>query len=181
MNNKATEAIEPYLEPGEALIWTGQPKEGVVFEVADVFKSLYMILWLLVGWFIVKPAFFAQPLLAVPIASFFIAVFLLLGIARFFIDAALRKKTFYGLTDKRIIIISNAPFETVRSVYLDQKPKIDFLPNMDDTATIDLGIGVRTRGMWIVNVKACTSLYRLTDGDVAHRKIRELLAAKQGV
>jgi hypothetical protein len=182
MNDKATEAIKPYLEPGEVLLWTGQPKKGMVFEVMDVFKTIYMaVLFLFIGY-AVKLMADISILLAIPVGMVFFSGCLLLGIGRFFIDAALRKRTFYGLTNKRVIIKA-PPLKETRFVYLNPKPRIDFLPAFNGPSTIDLGIRVKKRGggvAWYPNIEGCTSLYRLEDADQVHRKIREILESESG-
>lgn len=180
MKNKATEAIEPYLEADEVLIWAGQPKKGIVFESSDIVKTIYVIGLFAFTYFATKLLSEISIFIAIPIGIIFYSGCILLGLGRFFIDAELRKKTFYGLTNKRIIIKSGTFPKKFKTVYLNSKPKIEFLPNFDDTSTIDLGIkGPTIAGKgglgWVPNINSYTSLYRLTDGNFVHQKIREML------
>lgn len=181
MDKIAANHIKKYLEGDEILIWAGQPQKGIVFEISDVFKTMFIIVFFAFTYFAIKLLAGISLLIAIPIGIVFIAGGMLLGIGRFIIDAALRKKTFYGLTNKRIIINSNIAHKKIQSVHFSSKPKIEFLPNLNGTSTIDIGIKEATRATgiglkWIPNVKGYTYLYRITEGEQAHQKIREILA-----
>ena len=41
----ALHRVSHELEPNEELLWSGQPKRGVVFQAADVFLIPFSILW----------------------------------------------------------------------------------------------------------------------------------------
>ena len=180
MNKEATEIINQSLQPEETLIWAGQPKKGLVFEVVDIFKTIFIVLFAGFVFFAVRLLSDISILLAIPIGVLFFSAAFILGIGRFFIDAGLRKKTFYGVTDKRIIIISKMYPKKVQSVYFDTQPKIKFLPNLDETSTIDIGLkeppGSRRGGIsWFPNSKGYSYLYRISEGNFVHKKIKELI------
>jgi hypothetical protein len=107
------------LDPGEKLLWSGQPKQGVRLQPQDVFLIPFSLMW---GGFAIfweatvlgivhlapahavrqnPPLFFS--LWGIP----FVVVGLYLIFGRFFYDAALRKKTFYAVTDRRLIVLKN--------------------------------------------------------------------------
>jgi hypothetical protein len=180
MDNKATEIINQSLQLEETLIWAGQPKKGLVFEVVDIFKTIFILLFVAFVFFAVRFLSDISILLAAPIGVLFFSAAFILGVGRFFIDAELRKKTFYGVTDKRIIIISKMYPKKVQSVYFNTKPKIKFLPNMDDTSTIDIGLKETTgsgRGgiSWFPNSKGYSYLYRISEANFVHKRIKELI------
>ncbi len=184
MENKATKIIKEYLHPAETLIWSGQPKGGIVFEIVDFFKTIYILVFIAFTYFAVKLIAQVSILLAIPIGLLFFTAGLILGIGRFFIDSRLKSNTFYGLTDKRIIIVSKLFPKKVQSVQLDSKLKIEFLPNFDGTATIDLGIkeptGFGQGGVsWFPNSKSYSYLYRLTEGDFVYKKIKEIIKQRK--
>jgi hypothetical protein len=180
MDTKAAEIIKQYLQPTEVLIWAGQPKKGIVFEPIDILKTIYILAFLVFTYFAIKFLSEVSILLSVPIGIIFFSAGFILGIGRFFIDAELRKKTFYGLTDKRIIIVSRIFPKKMQSVWLNSKPKIQFLPNLlNETSTIDIGLkeptGFGKGGVsWFPNSKSYSYLYRLSEGDFVHKKIREI-------
>jgi hypothetical protein len=177
METLAARNITPYLELDEKLLWAGQPKRGLVFEVSDIFKSVLVLVFAAFTYFITSELANISLLLAIPVGVIFFSAWFFLGIGRFFVDAELRKKTFYGMTSKRILIkTSNAK---VQSVYFANKPKIDFVPNLDGTATIDLNLKTPSipggGGLsWIPNQKASSSLYKLSDANIVHQKIKEI-------
>ncbi|MGC4102870.1 hypothetical protein [Ferruginibacter sp.] len=180
MQSLAAKNMEPYLEQDETLLWAGQPKKGIVFEPADILNIIFVIALIIFTYFACHALAKISLLLAIVIAVIFGSICILLGFVRFFIDASLRSKTFYGLTNKRIIIKAPGNYTTVQSVYFSSKPRIEFLPNIDDTSTIDIGLKSPSTGKtgisWIPNEKATISLYKLTDANLVHQKIKELMS-----
>ena len=107
--------LDSVLDPGERLLWSGQPKQGVRLQAGDVFLIPFSLVW---GGFAIFWEATAlglvqlnskQPTHQPPI---FMAIwgipFVLAGLymifGRFFYDAASRKRTWYGITDRRLIV-----------------------------------------------------------------------------
>ncbi len=113
--------FDSFLDRGERLLWCGQPKQGVRLQAGDVFLIPFSLVW---GGFAIfweasvlgltglghprtahsghnagAPLFMA--LWGIP----FVVVGLYMIFGRFFIDAALRNKTWYGVTDRRLIVL----------------------------------------------------------------------------
>lgn len=111
------------LDPGEKLLWSGQPKQGVRLQAGDIFMIPFSLMW---GGFAIfweanvlgfgglarhqtthpvnnggVPLFMA--LWGIP----FVAVGLYMIFGRFFYDASLRNKTWYGITDRRLIVLKS--------------------------------------------------------------------------
>jgi hypothetical protein len=53
----------------------------------------------------------------------FLTFGLFLSVGRFIVDAWLRRSTRYALTDKRILILREGPFQTFTAVALDRLPQ----------------------------------------------------------
>jgi hypothetical protein len=180
MNKEASnDVISQILLPEEKLIWTGKPKKGIVFEFVDVFKTIYAAIFLYFTYFAVKLLSEISLLLAIPVALVFFSFGFLIAFVRFFIDAELRKQTYYGTTDKRIITVSNLHPKKTQSVYFHTKPKIEFSTNVYEISTFDIGLkepsGMGRNGLaWFPKWKGYTYLYRITDGVFVYRKIIEL-------
>jgi hypothetical protein len=98
-------------------LWTGKPKAGVVFRSSDVLMIPFSLLWCGFACFwefsvvSTKAPFFFK-LWGIP----FVLVGLYIVIGRFFVDAAKRKKTVYGLTKDRVIIKSRLLSQEIKSL-----------------------------------------------------------------
>ncbi len=116
----ASSALETYLDPGEKLLWSGQPKQGVRLQAGDAFMIPSVCCGAVSPWLGRAPHFerlsspkppqgpawifqWLFPLWGVP----FVAMGFYVIFGRFFYDAASRRKTWYGLTDRRLIIVKS--------------------------------------------------------------------------
>jgi hypothetical protein len=111
--------IRDELAPGERLLWSGQPRQGVVLHLADAFFIPFSLFWL---GFVSLGAWSA---LASPESAFallFILPLLLIGgffaFGRFGLDLWMRRRTYYGVTDRRILILSGVWNRNVRALNL---------------------------------------------------------------
>jgi hypothetical protein len=101
------------LGPGERLLWSGRPRQGIFFRRSDIFAIPFSLLW---GGFAFFWEFmvlshwpkngtpnaveFVFPLFGLPFVL--IGVYIIFG--RFFVDMKQRQNSFYGVTNQRIII-----------------------------------------------------------------------------
>jgi hypothetical protein len=105
-------AISQALDSGESLIWSGAPRHGLVLRPSDAYMIPFSLLW---GGFAI---FWEASVLRMPpgpntaFMSIWGVPFMLMGlyliVGRFFVDARIRAKMYYGLTNRRAIIISGA-------------------------------------------------------------------------
>lgn len=135
-------AIAQALDSGESLIWSGTPRHGLVLRPSDAFMVPFSFLW---GGFAI---FWEAGVLRMhgPNAAFmsvwgipFVLAGLYLIVGRFFVDARMRARTFYGLTDRRAIIISGAFSRTINSLPLRTLTDISLQERSDRSGTILLG------------------------------------------
>jgi hypothetical protein len=97
--------LQPYLRPGEQLLWCGRPDTAVVFTAADIIAIPFSIVWLgiAIAWQAGvrasgAPAAFRD--LGVP----FLLIGLYLVAGRFITRLFRKRKTVYGITSQRVII-----------------------------------------------------------------------------
>ena len=140
MWNDQTQAVRAQLEAGEQVIWSGQPRQGLVLRASDAFMIPFSLLW---GGFAIfweatviwsgAPIFFM--LWGVP----FVLVGLHLIFGRFFTDSRQRANTFYGVTNDRIIITSGKRGRRVQSLSLSTLGDISLEERADGSGTITFG------------------------------------------
>ncbi len=146
MSYDAQQVIQAELDSEEKLIWFGVPKQSMVFRRSDLFMIPFSLL--LVGYAIFWEAFaisrinentgivgyiFALPGVA------FVALGLYMVFGRYVFDAKKRSTTFYGLTDKRVIIVSGIFKKSVKSLDFSALSELSITENSDLSGTIAFG------------------------------------------
>ena len=132
--------VRRYLDAGARLLWAGSPRQGIVLRGSDVFMIPFSLLW---GGFAVfweamvlagdAPLFFA--LWGVP----FVLMGLYITIGRFWVDARARSNTYYGLTDRRVVILDGLFTRSVTTLPLRTLHDISLTERSDRSGTIALG------------------------------------------
>src|SRR5215469_2573528 len=113
MTVDASKVIVRELEAGESLLWSGQPRKGIVFRSSDLFLIPFSIFW---GGFALfwEGSVLSEARRSGNSISLFMVLwgipFVLIGLYlmffRFIVDARRREHTCYGLTDRRAIIVT---------------------------------------------------------------------------
>jgi hypothetical protein len=172
------------LGTGERLLWTGTPRQGLLLRPSDAFMVPFSLLW---GGFAMfwetsvlregGPIFFA--LWGIP----FVLVGLYMIVGRFFVDARLRAKTVYALTDRRAIVMSGPSGTAVRSVDLARIPELSIAERADGTGTITFGSPV-TGAAWFggmpwpgVSGKLTPAFELVAEVRPLYQRVREAQAA----
>ena len=142
--------VLPLLDRGEKLIWSGQPLQGIRLQAADLFMIPFSLMW---GGFAIfweagvlgfinlggkstqhpAPAFFA--LWGIP----FVLIGLYMIFGRFFGDAASRRKTWYALTDRRLIILQGLFTRQVNSYDFATLSNLNLVERSNQTGDILFG------------------------------------------
>ncbi|MEA4882969.1 MAG: PH domain-containing protein [Clostridia bacterium] len=159
----AEQVIGAQLTPGETAIWTGRPRPGLAFRPYDLPVTVFSLLWLAMavyitgaagsmgrgiapgGFTITKNPFTGRPVFMRPLAIFdlfgfvFIAVGLYLLVGRFFVDARIRQNTYYGVTDKRILIVTGFWGSHFISIPLERIGELNVTRRADGSGTILVG------------------------------------------
>jgi hypothetical protein len=144
--------IEPrlaqHLDAGERLLWSGHPRQGLWVRRSDALLIPFSLLW---GGF----AFFWEAMVIRQGAPWFFALwgipfvctgaYLIAG--RFFWDARRRSATCYGVTDRRVIILSGVRSPQVRSVNLRTLAEVSVREGRDGSGDIVLGASMPMSGV----------------------------------
>jgi hypothetical protein len=119
MSDSFDTVISAQLAPGEQLIWSGKPRGGLQLSGQDLVLIPLLLIWCGCSFYSEWNAVTRHYPLIVQLGYI---PFVLIGIhllaGRFLIDALRRSKTFYGVTQDRVLIVTNLFFKNVESVGL---------------------------------------------------------------
>ena len=145
------EIIRICLETEEKLLWSGRPAQGVRLRSSDILLIPLGLLWggFAIFWDVMALGVFfggaaeveSLPDIAI-IFPLFGVPFILMGLfifGRFLVDARQRARTFYGVTDKRIIIMSGLFSRKVKSLNLRTLTDLSMSEKSDGSGTVTFG------------------------------------------
>jgi len=105
------DTLQRNLMPGEQVAWSGKPATGVRFGLRDIFLIPFSVLWggFAISWEVgvFLTAGTQNMVASLPFLLFggaFVAIGLFMIFGRFLVDAALRGRTRYALTNQRVLI-----------------------------------------------------------------------------
>jgi hypothetical protein len=134
--------LRAQIEPGERLLWSGYPRQGVILRAQDLFMVPFSLMWGGFAMFWEYSVIQADgPLIMKLWGIPFVLVGLWLIFGRFFTDAWLRGRTVYGVTNRRVLIISGFARRQVRSLQLLGLAELNNSENADGSGTITFGAG----------------------------------------
>ena len=138
MNDEIEQRIREDLRPDEKLLWSGRPAQGLRLRRTDWVFIPFSVLWagLVVYWESSVLHQRAPGLFAFWGIPFVLAgIYLLVG--RFYVDAVIRTRTCYGLTNQRVIILSGLWTRQVKSLSLRTLPEISLREGPGARGTIE--------------------------------------------
>lgn len=178
--------FEPYLASGENIIWFGQPKQGLTFGARDIFLVPFSLMWggFAIFWnFLVwfppgngsgDPGIFFH-LWGLP----FLVIGLYIILGRFWHDSSLRKRIYYAVSNKRIIILRTYRSTKIASLDRDRLPRLDLSEHRDGTGTIIfeassvdpmMSMGF---GWWVPSLAASMQFFRVAEPRRIYNIIRD--------
>lgn len=164
--------IQNYFLPGEKLLWLGRPKQGLMFNRKDLFQVPFSLMWGggVIFWesTVVRqvnaPFFFK--LWGVP----FVLAGLYLIVGRFVLDAFIRARTQYAVSNQRILVLREGWFSRLLTMPLERLQTLDLDQNGDGTGTIsfenDVQVGYGRRssmGTWTPALSNIPRFLGITD------------------
>ena len=132
--------IQRELGSGEKLLWSGQPRQGLRLNITDAFILPFSLIWC--GFAIFWEASVLHghaPLLMKLWGVPFVVIGLYLVVGRFFVDAYTRGRTFYGVTNQRLVIVSGSFSRRVRSLPWQALPQATLVERGNGGGTINFG------------------------------------------
>jgi len=146
-----TEKFRNDLSPGETIQWTGQPNERVIFHFQDSYLIPFSLLWggFAIFWEMGALGFWRTPhrgggnavslfmsLWGVPFVLF--GQYFIWG--RFVYDWWRKKKTFYAVTNKRVLILEEVRNRKLTSIQLAENAPLDKTTRLDGIGTLAFGV-----------------------------------------
>lgn len=129
------------LAPSEKVLWTGQPRRGLVLHGYDAFALPFGLFWL--GAVVVMFSSLLSARQVDPVGVAFALIFVTVGIyfvaGRFFVEAKQRSRTFYAVTSERIIIVSGLLSRTVKSIDLKTLSEMSLSERRNGSGSILFG------------------------------------------
>jgi len=135
-----TTDLNDQLLPGERVVWSGIPGQGLLLTGADALMIPFSLVWcgLAIFWetsVLSTPAPFFFRLFGIP----FVLIGLYVVIGRFLLDAWVRRGMQYAVTNKRILISRTGPFAKLTAVSLDNLPEATLTERGNGRGTIRFG------------------------------------------
>jgi Bacterial PH domain len=140
MSFEAEQMLRAELGRGERLLWSGRPRQGVRLRPSDWFLVPFSLFW---GGFAILweamalrqgPSFFA--LFGVPFVL--IGIYMIVG--RFFVDSYQRARTYYGVTDQRVLMQSGLFTRRTTSIALQNLGEVSIAERSDRSGSITFGV-----------------------------------------
>jgi hypothetical protein len=123
--------VQPELMSGESVLWAGQPQGSVIFHKEDAFLIPFSLLW---GGFAIfweagvsglwgshsKGSWLFGMIWGIP----FVVVGQYLIWGRFVYTAWLKRRTYYAVTNRRVVVVQEGWKRQVASAYIDSLPSL---------------------------------------------------------
>lgn len=129
--------INREIQPGETLLWSGLPRQGIYLKGSDAIQVPFSLAWCGFACFWEyntfnsgAPVFFK--LWGIPFVL--IGVYMVVG--RFIADSQVRSNTAYAVTSKRILFISGLFNQKTTSIDLLSIPELSLTEKDNDSGTI---------------------------------------------
>lgn len=140
MDYELESELVPVLGNGEKIKWVGKPRTGIFLQASDIFLIPFSIFWCSFIAFWEYSAYrTGAPIFFMLFGIPFIIIGIYLLVGRFFIDAKIREKAIYAITQHRIIIKSGFWTQEIKSLDIKTLPPIHLTQKSDNSGTITFG------------------------------------------
>jgi hypothetical protein len=140
MDYEAQKVLDAELGSGERLLWSGKPAAGLRLRASDIFMIPFSLMWggFAIFWefqVVASGAPFFFMLWGVP----FVLVGLYMIVGRFFVDSYQRSRTYYGVSDQRVLIVGGLMSRQVTSLALQGLVEMSLNERGDGSGDIVFG------------------------------------------
>jgi len=123
-------AVQPELTPGETVLWAGQPNPSILFHKEDTFLIPFSLLWggFAIFWELGVSGFGPwghsgkQWIFGMMWGIPFVVVGQYFIWGRFLVMAWKKRRTYYAVTNRRVIVVQNGFTRKVASAFIDTLP-----------------------------------------------------------
>jgi hypothetical protein len=150
MSFSTEQSLRPELGRDERLLWSGMPQQGLRFRSSDWLAVPFSLMWggFAIFWEYSVSTARNAPVFMVLWGIPFVLVGLHIIVGRFFADAYQRSRTFYGVTDQRVIIIDGLFNRQVKSLPLPTLSDISLSERSNGSGTITFGPSATPYGVF---------------------------------
>ena len=144
MTYEIEQKLRPELTGSERLLWSGMPQPGVRWRSTDWFAMPFTLFWCyMVAFGTTGHDSHADqpPLYLTPAGIPFVLIGFYMLVGRFFVDWYQRTRTYYGVTDQRVIISGGLFNRQVKSLMLATLSDITLTERSNGSGTITFGPG----------------------------------------
>ncbi|HAP01685.1 MAG TPA: hypothetical protein DCQ93_07165 [Bacteroidetes bacterium] len=138
-----TSVFESRLKENELILWEGIPKQGRHVRDMDMIVVPISIIAIGFGGFFHFAIFYYQEYFFLPLGMFIVFAGIYMGIIRFFMDAARRRKLKYCVTNKRVLMFRDE--KKFLTLPLKDIEQLDYTEEKDGSGYILFGT---TNPMW---------------------------------
>lgn len=136
-------AFDPYLNPGEKVLWSGQPRQGTFLTGRDAFLipfslmfGAFAIFWNYGVWTMGGDGDAGPGLLFRLWGLPFLVAGLYFIFGRFIHDAYLRSHVLYGVSNQRVLILRGRQANKLTSLDIRRLTRLDLDEHRDGTGTL---------------------------------------------
>jgi hypothetical protein len=148
--------LRPYLLPGERLLWTGRPVQGLALRRSDLWvvplTAGFVFLGLRHDAQVAEVMLRSFDLTFAVRAAIFLGGGVYVGVARFFHDAWLRRRTLYAVSDRRLLFLRTGPFGWFRSIEIGYLPLLEYEEASGGRGTLTFDFEEQPKSWWALHL-----------------------------
>jgi len=146
IDSVAAQKFQPELLSGESIYWAGMPNPSIVFHSEDLGLIPFSLLWggfaifweaIVLGYWGNTPRSSSPSIFGVLWGIPFVVVGQYLIWGRFVVDAWLKRRTYYAVTNRRVLLLQESWKRKSKFIFLDSLPEL----SRDGTSTGTVWLG----------------------------------------